>query len=186
VGNGTATIFVASGSAQGSKLVRVVPDYQGAWAGRYQVATCTSDGIVRSAGICTTSPRVGDTLPISASLTQTGDQVVGTVSLGTITSPTLTTGINADGGIIVSAIMNSDNVARINASFNLNQVTQGQITGVVSTSWLATGGFPGSANFSGPIVSGGRATQSIKVQSVMPFRPATSVGDLVRRLVNLP
>jgi hypothetical protein len=156
VSNGTANIFVVYGGQQGLRQVRVVPDYQGTWTGQYQVTACTSDGIVRDAGVCVSALTIGTTLPISAILTQSGDQVVGTFSLGSLATSQITVPVRSDGSVAASGDVSNTSSSRITATVVVNQVTPGQLTGIVAINWLATGGVPGSAQVTGSLVSGGK------------------------------
>jgi hypothetical protein len=177
--NGQANIFVVKDGRQGSKLLRVVPDYQGSWSGRYTIATCTSDGIIRSAGGCTTSFGVGSSLQITAQLTQTADVVTGTISFGSLTGPQVTTPIGADGSVQTQFVLNSDNTARIDATVSVNQITRGQLVGTVRQAWLSTSGFAGSMTFTGNITSGGRLSgHPLSLQRVVP----RSISEALRAL----
>ena len=52
VANGRATVFVVSGGRQGQQVIRVVPNYEGEWAGLLRVTSCTQTGAWAQAGFC--------------------------------------------------------------------------------------------------------------------------------------
>lgn len=76
---GLATIYADAEGMRGTRLLRVVPDYQGSWAGPYLIQNCTDTGAFR--GLCE-EIEVGEMASISLRLTQTRDTVSGTVALG--------------------------------------------------------------------------------------------------------
>lgn len=76
---GLATVYADAEGMRGTRLLRVVPDYQGNWAGPYRIETCTDAGAFR--GVCD-EIEAGALAPISLRLTQTRDTVSGTVALG--------------------------------------------------------------------------------------------------------
>lgn len=73
---GRATVTATSGTSSGSIALRVVPDYNGTWAGgvgRLQL-TCSAGS---TAPICAPGASTGGTITLR--VTQTGDQVTGTL-----------------------------------------------------------------------------------------------------------
>jgi len=77
---GRATIFADAEGFRGTQLLRVVPDYQGSWAGLYRIAQCTDSGDLR--GLCREFFDDFETASILLRLTQNRDMVSGTVGLG--------------------------------------------------------------------------------------------------------
>jgi hypothetical protein len=177
ISNGTANVFVVYGGQQGLTQVRVLPDYQGTWAGQYQVSACTSDGIVRDAGVCVSALTIGTTLPISAILTQSGDQVSGTFSLGTLATSQITVPIRSDGSVAATDDVANTSSSRITATVVVDELTPGQLTGTVAINWLSTDGIPGSAQVTGSLVSGGKT-------SALPIRSThgETMHDLIKSL----
>jgi hypothetical protein len=169
--NGQANISVNNGGRQGTKTIRVIPDYQGSWSGRYSVTSCSDSGILRDAGGCRTLQ--GSSLPIDLNMTQQGDTVTARVSFGTLTADSSTSPINSDGGVILNAVVPSP-VARIDAVVRLNQTTRGEIAGSVSQNWFATGGFAGTMELSGSITSASRTASF--------FRTSTSPSSLPKTI----
>lgn len=77
---GRATIFADAEGFRGTQLLRVVPDYQGSWAGLYRIAQCTDSGDL--SGLCREFFDAFETASILLRLTQNRDTVSGTVGLG--------------------------------------------------------------------------------------------------------
>lgn len=59
--------------------------FSGTWSGNYILSSCTQTGDFASAGFCGMTP-VGTSMPISLSLTQTGNSVRGTLAQGAVYS----------------------------------------------------------------------------------------------------
>jgi len=86
VGAGSMTLIAIAEGQTVSRVVRVVPDFRGAWSGQAQVTGCSA-GDFRT---CGRSYPTGQIHAIAATLSQTRDTVAGTVQFdapGTATSP---------------------------------------------------------------------------------------------------
>lgn len=103
---GAATITAAYQGLVATRLVRVVPSFQGTWQGDYVVRTCDATGDFRTAEFCDREEGFwpGDVLPIQLVLTQGTDQVDGTVSLGQL-SGTMTGAIDVSGRLSAAGSM---------------------------------------------------------------------------------
>jgi len=174
VGNGRATIFVVQGGRQGQKVIRVVPDYQGVWQGRYTVNACVDSGIIRSAGGCA-SFFPGSSAPYGLTLTQSGEAVSGRMTLGQATTEAISSPIAADGGLQFNTVVNS-NISRVDVVVRLNQAFPGQLSGTLNQNWIANGGFPGTMNFAATISSGAKTSGLRTVSRLLP----TSLDELLR------
>jgi Bacterial Ig-like domain (group 2) len=74
--SGMATIVAEFQGLTGTRLLRVVPDYQGRWTGRYALTGCSDDGDWRAADFCRELDLSG-LYDLSLDLTQTRDAVSG-------------------------------------------------------------------------------------------------------------
>lgn len=83
VGSGTATIYVDYQGRRGTKLTRVVPDFQGTWSGSYFISACQQSGDFIMMEFCDDFPS-GLVLPTDLVLVQTEDRVEGRFFLGTL------------------------------------------------------------------------------------------------------
>ncbi|HZA33883.1 MAG TPA: Ig-like domain-containing protein [Vicinamibacterales bacterium] len=104
--NGAATITATHGGVSETRRVRVVTDYQGAWAGEYVVRTCDHSGDFRSAEFCDRSEGfwAGDRLPIGFTLTQERDAVTGAFTLGAVAG-TLRGSVEESGQLTATAAL---------------------------------------------------------------------------------
>jgi len=96
--SGLATIIATFEGRTATRLLHVVPDYQGTWEGDYTVNRCDVSGDFKGVGLCDGSDpiRVGDLLPVQISMAQSGTQLSGTFAVGSFTGPL--TGSIDDGG----------------------------------------------------------------------------------------
>ena len=82
VANGQATIYVITGGRQGQRVIRVVPDYHGAWEGSLRVTSCTQTGIFSEFGACSDFP-MSSGVGFDLSLLQTGEAMNARLDLRT-------------------------------------------------------------------------------------------------------
>lgn len=146
-GTGTANVIAVHQGRQATRLVRVVPNYQGRWSGNYTVTGCNQSGIFEQISTC--GQFLNNTLPITLTLTQNLDQVTGTIALGTITG-SVSGPLSNDGTLLLSGTLpGTFNVTLLNWS----TVASGSgMTGV----WLMNFASPtlsGSANLAARIIS---------------------------------
>lgn len=76
----------------------VIPIVQGTWTGDYTVASCNDQ---TAAGFCAGFAPVGSVLPVRLVLTQTSQQLTGTVDLASIVIPVTGT-VNASGRVVLT------------------------------------------------------------------------------------
>lgn len=129
VGSGTATIYVDYQGRRGTKLIRVVPDFQGTWSGSYFINACQQSGDFIILDFCGDFPP-GLVLPTNLVLTQTDDRVEGRFFLGTLAGDgrgpidgggTLTlTGTIASSGLTIDTawLLRSETVGRATGRFD--------------------------------------------------------------------
>ena len=88
VANGEATITVAFGGAQGTKRIRVAPNYDGRWPGMQVINACAATGDF--AGICDEGGTVVSlSFPVSATMRHPGELLVsGEFMIETLSFPT--------------------------------------------------------------------------------------------------
>ena len=142
--NGTATIIGTSQGLTATRLMRVVTDYQGVWAGDYIIRGCDSSGDFRAAEFCNTERFgyfAGPVLEVAFDLDQDRDEVTGQMYLGSF--PGATQGyVEADGrftGIGSFTVYAAD--ADVGISVNpINVNADGnRMTGTFTVSVTATG-----------------------------------------------
>lgn len=87
VASGETSISADSGNARATpRAIRVLPDYQGRWAGDWRVTSCTTDGDWARTDICRDVP-VGSLPSLALALTQDRDNAAGTATLDDVTGP---------------------------------------------------------------------------------------------------
>jgi hypothetical protein len=83
VGSGSVTVFVDYQGHRGTRLIRGLPNFQGAWSGSYAVRSCTQSGQIAAAKLCDAF-QPNRVFPTNLSLTQDADRVQGRFFLGTL------------------------------------------------------------------------------------------------------
>jgi hypothetical protein len=130
---GAVTVFVDAQGVRGTKLINVVPNYQGQWAGTYTVNDCADSEDFHTGGLCAlftpgAQPSAG------FQLTQNGKTVTGVAVLGQVSSSLFSASIGGDGSLTfsVNAVVQTTTVAQ---SWSINVPTPGQMTGTLHQEW---------------------------------------------------
>lgn len=97
VAAGEATISADVNGTRGSLLVRVLPDFGGAWVGTETVVSCTDSGQI--SGFCSESELVGEAFFHESSFTQNMASVTGVLDVGGGMRATMTGTITVDGDL---------------------------------------------------------------------------------------
>lgn len=103
VSSGNATIIAEHQGLSATRLVRVVPDYQGSWRGEISMRSCEDDG--EWEGTCA-ELSAGDRDTLSLAVTQQGATVTATLDLGGFAGP-VTGSIATDGTLTLSGTYSS-------------------------------------------------------------------------------
>jgi hypothetical protein len=97
VAAGEATISADVNGTRGSMLVRVLPNFGGAWSGNETVVSCVDSG--QFAGVCSAGGFVGDVFFHESSFTQNMASVTGVLDAGDGARATMTGTITVDGDL---------------------------------------------------------------------------------------
>jgi len=97
IGAGEAMISAEVNGTRGSLLVRVLPDFGGAWSGTETVVSCVDSG--QFSGFCSASQFVGQAFFHESSFTQNMASVTGVLDAGDGTRATMTGTITVDGDL---------------------------------------------------------------------------------------
>jgi hypothetical protein len=158
VAGGSANIYVVSGGQQGTKNIRVVPSFAGAWSGSYYVTSCSHSGDFASANMCSIFP-VSKVFPYNMDLSQSGESVTGTVYMGqVIFSPS--SGTIDGGGQVALNGTNVSDTTTIDLVWNLTSPTVGRLNGTMQHTWR-------DSEASGQMVVTGTIRDSMKTSSAV-------------------
>jgi len=157
---GLANIFVVSGGQQGTKSLKIVPDYDGSWFGTYVVSSCTDSGDFRdSIKFCADGFPPGSQLPLTASFSQAMDALTANIMLGAVATNPVTSTIGSDGSVsLATAAIVADNPLRVDVTLRLSSPAAGSIVGTLSQTWTypgVTGSAQFQANISPPLSRAG-------------------------------
>jgi len=137
VANGRATVYVVAGGRQGQQVIRVVPDYQGRWGGVLRVTSCTESGIFAQIDFCDEFP-AGYTSGYTLVLAQSGELMTATASYGGPAFPGVAAPVREDGTSAFApqmSITDSGVTLTLDATFNINSLRVGELTGTVNEVW---------------------------------------------------
>ena len=98
---GEATISADVNGTRGSLLVRVLPNFAGAWSGPETLVSCADSG--QLSGFCALSDFVGEVFLHESSFTQNLASVTGVLDAGDGTRATMTGTITVDGDLPLSS-----------------------------------------------------------------------------------
>jgi hypothetical protein len=129
VGNGLANIFTIFGGMQGTKQIRVVPNYQGQWQGTYIVRSCTASGSFNNCRPNGGLFAVGNVLPASMTLAQTADTISGNFFLGSVAHTPITTQIAGDGSAVFVGTSTNSTTISADTTWSVSILTDGRMTG---------------------------------------------------------
>jgi hypothetical protein len=160
VSTGGANIYVISGGQQGTKNIRVVPNYAGSWSGSYYVTGCSQSGAYATFNYCSSDFSTNSVFPYNMSLTQSLDTVTGTFYLGTLQFGQSSGTMDGGGGVALSANYYSG-VSTIYCVWNLSSSTPGRLAGTVRQTWSAS-------TVPGQMVVTGTIRDSMKTFGAMP------------------
>lgn len=178
VGSGMVTIFVDYQGARGTRLIRVLPDFQGTWSGSYIVNACTQTGAFALADVCDDTFSANRVLPMNMTTTQTRDAVNGQFSLGSVAG-------SGSGPIQTHGELNFAGTARsgdlsLDTTWSLHSAQPGRITGAARFI-VRFAGLSGEARVDVSIRDLNRTSRAQTGRGV-PGPPVTSLSDLGRAL----
>ena len=181
VANGQATIFVITGGRQGQQVIRVVPDYHGAWEGTLRVTSCTQSGVFAEFGLCSDVP-VGFSEGFDLDLMQTGEAMNARMYLGDV-NPTVAAPIVPDGSAAFTgrgSYSEEGITLTLDSAWQITSTRVGALSGTVSDVYRFVG-YSGEARISYEIQSATRTATSVSANNARGRR-AHGVQGLGRRL----
>ena len=184
VANGQATIYVITGGRQGQRVIRVVPDYHGAWEGSLRVTSCTQTGIFSEFGACSDFP-MSSGVGFDLSLLQTGEAMNARLDLG-LGDQTVASPIAPDGSAAFTSrasLTEEGLTLTLDSAWQLTSTRVGALSGTVNDVYRFTG-YSGEARISYEIQSATRTATSVSSNTARG-RGAHGVQGLGRRLRSL-
>lgn len=145
-----ATLAAACGGDSPTSPSKSVANYAGNWTGTYTITGCNQTGGVALANVC---GLLGSTPSYSMALTQSGSNVAGTFTLGTITFPNTGGAVGQDGSLALNATSISNGI-NIVVSWNLRMASN-IMSGTISQNWTSNS-LSGSAVVAGTIATANR------------------------------
>lgn len=180
---GDVTIFFDSAAgSRGTKHLTVVGDFNGLWAGTYQLSGCTETGDFAANGFCATFTN-GLSGPYTVSMTQTSTTINASWTLASSMFG-YSSAATADGtfGTATSpTAARADTNFASTTSFQLSQTGIGQIAGTVQVTFTSPR-LAGSGRFTGRIGTANRSTVAVPT-NVTFFGAPSTFTDLRTALV---
>jgi hypothetical protein len=187
VGPGEATVYGDCQHGRAQRRIRVVPDYQGSWAGMYRVGSCTADGDWQSERICDELNVPADA-PIMLRLAHERTDVSGTIVLGTLAGDANGT-IGIPGRLSLNGAVTYEEdglTVRITLSDWSTLATGTRMTGGFTQVW-SIAGISGSMRLGCEMLSVDRTSQALQIPAVRPAAPGSErLPQRVRRWLGLP
>ena len=182
VSNGEATITAASGGVQGTKRIRVAPNYEGTWQGTQVITSCAATGVF--AGVCEEEGGIiGDSFPVGMKTRHPTDlNVSGEFTIEEFQFPTFTTGIEGDGTIRFSSSATSEGV-KLDVAWQVNSPEPGRVTGTIRERYSVPGVADGEVVFESSLSGFTRTGPAIQAVRPAPGGPVPKqrVQAYVRR-----
>lgn len=178
VGSGMATVFVDYQGRRGTKLIRVLPNYQGTWSGSYAIRTCSHTGDFARINFCGNFPE-NRVFPTNLNVTQDRDRVQGRFFLGSLGGDA-TGPVQADGRLLLAGAI-QEPTSTIETSWTLQSTTAGRITGSFSFLWRGTG-LSGDMRVTADIRDLNRTSSLVAPSSPRRSGAGAALTDLLRAL----
>jgi hypothetical protein len=164
VANGEATISAASGGREGSKRIRVAPNYDGAWRGTQILTACRATG--DWVGFCEEEDIrafIGASFPVSLVARHPSELTLsGEFTIEDFPFPTFTTQVESDGSIVFSSAATEDEL-RFEVSWIMNAATNGRATGTIREKFTFPGFLSGDVTFDSTLSNFNRITAAALV-----------------------
>lgn len=124
--SGSVTVIVDASGVRGTKTIRILPNYTGSWKGAYGIGNCRALG-----SMAFTCEDLDDVVPRQSTfvMTQTGDAVTGTWTMGFMTAP-ITATVAGDGSLSFISIATSG-TKRYTGTWHLTCTADGVFNGTV-------------------------------------------------------
>lgn len=181
VGNGRVTIWAQNAGGRTTRLLRVMPSYNGTWSGSYTVTGCQSSGDFTAVAFCS-NVSIGQVLNMGFQITHNRDQVTGSFSLGDLQG-TLSSGVvNEDGSLPLNGTIVSDIITIQLQNLRATSPSAGTMKGQFDQVWGATG-YTGTGRLSCDIRDVTRTSGAPVFFSRPSGIPVLTLEDAIRAVV---
>jgi hypothetical protein len=177
-GSGLATIYIVHDGRQGQKVVRGLPNFQGAWSGTYVVRGCTQSGQMALINACGDTLAVNRVLPTNLNLTQDADRVQGRFFLGTLGGDT-SGPIQTDGRLQLTGAVQGE--LSMETTWVIESRSPGRITGGLSL-LIRGSGLSGDVRVSADIRDLNLTSNIAPMDAPAPAPGPRSLADLLRAI----
>jgi hypothetical protein len=168
---GQATIYAECTHGRATRVVRVVPEYAGSWAGAYSLGACSATGDFATEQMCDEFP-AGSQAPLGLRLSRSREHVTGTVMLGSLSGDTAGD-IAIPGNLALAGSVRYEEEG-ISAQIALSEwdtmAERDQMTGHFVETWTVTGA-TGSLRLTCDIATMNRTSSSFALQFIRPSAP---------------
>ena len=181
IGTGRVTIWAENTGGRTTRLLRVLPSYNGNWSGSYAITGCQSAGGWALAGFCG-SFYAGQVLNIQFQITQNRDQVTGAFAFGGLVG-TLNAGVvNEDGSLPLSGtIVEGSNTVQLQ-NLRATSPSAGTMKGQFDQVW-GNSTFTGTGRLSCDIRNVTRTSGAPTFLARANEPPIVSMEDLFRAVL---
>jgi len=138
IGTGRVTIWAENTGGRATRLLRVLPSYNGTWSGSYSLTGCQATGDFAAIGFCGVFFQ-GQILNIGFGVTQSRDQVTGTFSLGEIQGMLASSVVNEDGSLPLTGVVNDDDITIQLQNLRATSPSAGTMKGQFDQVWSGAG-----------------------------------------------
>lgn len=180
VANGQANIFVIFGGRQGTKAIRVAPNYDGRWGGQQIITACSASGDF--AGLCEEEDvaSAGESFPVGLTARHPGNLTLGgEFTIEGIEFPTFETQVESDGSIGFSGTIVVEDVT-VRASWQINSSQDGRATGTIRETYSVPGLATGEVVFESNLSTFERSSASAVLSPEAPPRVLESIKRRIR------
>jgi len=140
VATGKVTIWAQNTGGRATRLLTVIPSYNGRWTGSYSVNDCQSSGDFAAEDFCGMFYR-GEILNMGFDLSQTRDQVTGAFALGELGGTLSSSVVNgSDGSLpLTGSFTNSDGLTIQLQNLRATSPSPGTMKGSFDQVWSVAG-----------------------------------------------
>ena len=136
VGTGRVTIWAENSGGRATRLLRVLPSYNGKWSGSYSLTGCQASGDFASIEFCGSFFQ-GQILNMGFDLTQSRDQVTGTFSLGDLLGTLASSVVSDDGSLPLTGVISYEGLVIQLQNLRATSPSAGTMKGQFDQVWGA-------------------------------------------------